>query len=488
MADKPSSNSLHPLRLPLLLAAAPALIGLLLGCASAFVLASMERTPFAQNVFTIILGGSAGLVFALLTRTRAKTPGAGLLWALAFALQLWLIGPAGLGPVLQHQRAMGMLDSARNAFPELVGYLLLFGLPLGLLLGITHPWWNSRSDHSPRFSFPRAIAGGGIAGIVGGWVFGHWMAQVNFFPLIAGLIGSSTRQVGMTLHFVFAVIIGATFGLLFQRDVRGFGSSAAWGLAYGILWWFLGPLTILPIWQGHLPDWHYQHARALFGSLIGHIIYGLIVGLLYAAIDRLWVGFFIASDPINRQPEGVGPRKLRSLSYGAVAGLCGGIVFIPMIAAVNGFLAISALVGRSELFTGIAVHLIVSVLIGMTYGLFFERESPDLASGIAWGAVYGLIWWFLGPFTLFPIRSGGTFTWTIEAVTNSLPSLLGHLLYGITTAAVFLVLEARHLRWLLADPRIAAREARRRRPPETPAPALWVFALGLGALLPIILG
>jgi hypothetical protein len=28
----------------------------------------------------------------------------------------------------------------------------------------------------------------GLAGIIGGWASGQWMAKVNHFPLIAGLI------------------------------------------------------------------------------------------------------------------------------------------------------------------------------------------------------------------------------------------------------------------------------------------------------------
>ncbi len=123
-------------------------------------------------------------------------------------------------------------------------------------------------------------------------------------------MGSSSPGLGKTLHFVIAVIIGATFGLLFQRDVRGYGSSLGWGLAYGIFWWFLGPLTLKPLLQGHAPDWSLARGQELFGSLMGHIVYGLIVGVIYAALDRLWVGFFIDSDPINRQPEGPGSRTL----------------------------------------------------------------------------------------------------------------------------------------------------------------------------------
>jgi hypothetical protein len=51
----------------------------------------------------------------------------------------------------------------------------------------------------------------------------------------------------------------------------------------------------------------------VFGSLVGHIIYGLILGVVYATLDRLWVRLFIQSDPLNREKEGPGFRFLRSL-------------------------------------------------------------------------------------------------------------------------------------------------------------------------------
>jgi len=319
-------------------------------------------------------------------------------------------------------------------------------------------------------------------------IFGRWSSAGDFFPLIVGLGELNSRAATVPVQFGVAMLIGASFGLLFQRDVRGYGSSMGWGLGFAIFSWFLGPLTVFPLVSRMPFDWSADQGSDLFGSLVGYILYGLILGVAYATIDRLWVKLFIESDPLNREPEGPGIHVLRSLGWGAFAGLVGGLVSSPAMLATDVLPKIAGLDSSFSILRGLLVHLLVSVVIGMTFGLLFRHESSSLGLGVMWGWLFGVIWWYLGPMTFLPLLLTGECDWRASAASALLPSLLGHLIYGAATALTFLLLEARYSRRLLLNPRTAARELRRIRPVGTPAPALWLFALGMGVLLPILLG
>lgn len=447
-----------------------AAVGFLGGLAGAAALGA----PVVQGC---ALGTALGFGFGLGIGVRAHSPGAGLIWGLSFGLLGWVLltAMAGSGPSTR------LMEDARGRFPELVAALICFGLPVGLGLGIQ----GSFQPASGRFNWGRSILAGGLAGLLSSLIFSQWMIQGDYFPLIASL-GKVPHPIPW--HFIMALVIGTSFGALFQRDVRSCGSAMGWGLGYGILWWFFGQLTLLPALAGQRLDWSADHGSQLFGSLVGHILYGLILGGVYASLDRIWVRLMIQSDPLQREREGPGFRLLRSLRWGVLAGLAGGLASSPVMLA-TGILPHTAGLGSSfSTLLGFLLHLLISAVLGMGYGLLFRHEAPTLEWGVLWGTTFGLIWWYLGPMTLLPLILTGQCDWTSAAASQLLPSLIGHLIFGGVTAWAFFLLERRYTQWLLSDPKSAAGELRRLRPVGTPAPALWLFALGLGVLLPILMG
>jgi hypothetical protein len=459
-------------------------LGLLTGVLGGTLQSAILEIPVANCV---LLSGVFGLVFGLCFARRATTPGAGLIWGLGSALLLWFLLPDGIHPLLSPGTGSAhMLSDAQEHFPQLVAYLVCLGMPVGLVLGIRGGFLSKEGQ--PRFRWGRAIVAGGFAGTISGLAFSGWEYAGGYLPLLEGLPEFPSQARAVVLHFLVALLIGVIFGILFQRDVRGYGSSMGWGVGFGIFWWFFGPLTVFHLIGGEPIDWSSDQGTALFGSLVGHIIYGFILGTTYAFLDRIWVRLFIQSDPLNREPEGPGLHFLRSIQWGAFAGLVGGLVSSPVMFATGIFLGIAGLDTRFIGARGLLMHLIVSAAIGMTYGLLFRNEAPSFGLGLPWGFLFGLIWWYVGPLTLLPLMLTGAFDWRASTASALLPSLIGHLIYGGATAFVFLVMERQYKRWLLLDPRIATRELRRIRPVGTPAPALWFFAIGLGVVLPILLG
>lgn len=461
-----------------------ALLGLSTGVLGGAIQSEILSAPMSHS---ILLGGIFGLAFSLFFASRANTPGAGLIWGLAGALLLWFVMPTGIDLLLlRSASSMAMLNDAQARFPQLVAYLVCLGMPVGVVVGTSGGLRTK--ERQPQFRWGRAVVAGGLAGTISGLTFSGWEFSGGYLPLIQGLPEFQSQTEAVILHFLVALLIGSIFGILFQRDVRGYGSSMGWGLGFGIFLWFFGPLTVFPFVSREPLDWSAEQGTALFGSLLGYIIYGFILGTIYAFLDRIWVRLFIQSDPLNREPEGLGLHFLRSIEWGGLAGLVGGLVSIPAMAATGILPKIAGVDTNFGGILGLVIHLLVSTGIGMTYGLLFRDEAPSIGLGVPWGFLFGVIWWYVGPLTLLPLILTGVYDWRASAAAALLPSLIGHLIYGGATAFTFLLLERRYKRWLLLDPRIAAREQRRLRPIGTPAPALWFLALGLGVLLPILLG
>lgn len=128
------------------------------------------------------------------------------------------------------------------------------------------------------------LAIGALAGIMGGLAFGIVMVNLGMLPLVAGLIGSESSTIGFVIHMAISIFVGATYGALFRTSTAGYGVNLMGGLAYGLVWWVLGGLTLFPLFLGEGVRWSSEAARAALPSLVGHLFYGGIAGLAFQAM------------------------------------------------------------------------------------------------------------------------------------------------------------------------------------------------------------
>jgi hypothetical protein len=143
------------------------------------------------------------------------------------------------------------------------------------------------------------VAAGAIAGVVGGVVFGammHTMAaptpdggQMPMMAMVAMVIGSTSVAAGWLYHLFNSTVIGALFGWLIGTRVHSLGSGVAWGAVWGLVWWVVGALVLMPLALGMRPfaPLMMEPMRPVaMGSLMGHVVFGLVLGGVYAAILR----------------------------------------------------------------------------------------------------------------------------------------------------------------------------------------------------------
>ncbi len=124
---------------------------------------------------------------------------------------------------------------------------------------------------------------GAYGGVAGGLIFGAMMGMMGMLPMIGSMVGQPTAAVGFAVHMVNSAIIGAGFAIVLGRFVSGTRSGVGAGLAYGGVWWILGPLTLMPLFMGmgFGVNWNATAAAAMLPSLVGHLIFGGTLGLVY---------------------------------------------------------------------------------------------------------------------------------------------------------------------------------------------------------------
>ena len=130
----------------------------------------------------------------------------------------------------------------------------------------------------------------------------------------------------------------------------------------------------------------------------------------------------------------------RAVAAGAPAGVVGGLAFGVAMAQLGVLPTVATLVGLGSSRAGFAVHLAISAVVGAGFGLMVRRQRCGPSEMMFLGTAYGALWWCIGPLTLQPLVLGQSHGWDVAAAQRAFPSLVGHLLFGVGTALVYVVL------------------------------------------------
>jgi hypothetical protein len=461
--------------------------GLAFGAAKAWLgdlptVASIVQASSAEVGFLVhmVIAAIVGAGFGLLVRDQ-RGGGEMLFWGMTYGTLWWFLGPLSLLPLILGGSVTWNVASAQAAFPSLVGHLW-YGAVTGIAYAVLR-----RREWAVTRPTGAGIALGGIAGLAGAWLFQRLVDGQAPWLIASGVVTREARGLNGIVTALAGLAAGAGFAVLYPRVRESSGPVLVQGTMYGFACWVAGALTFAPLAAGIGLAWSVDAARARFPLLLGCILAGASLALVYRWVDGL-ARFFFADDVGTWDAEGIGTRGLRALGRGAFAGLIGGLIFTVIMLRIGFLPTVARLVGASSIRSGLIVHLIIANLIGASFGVLFLRRSFDLGSALGWGISYGFFWWVLGPLTLLPVLLGAAPRWTPEVAAALMPSLIGHLAYGAAVGVTFYLLEARYNPWWISHTDAeASRTANRREQVLTSAPALWALVVVVALTLPVVL-
>lgn len=126
---------------------------------------------------------------------------------------------------------------------------------------------------------------GALAGLVAGIIFGIIAGFMGILPNIAALVGSSSAIVGFIVNLVVSVLVALPFVVLFGHLAERPESGLTYGLAYGAIWWVLGPLLLMPFILGApLPITSAEAIVTSWPKLLMHLAYGGVLGVGYVLL------------------------------------------------------------------------------------------------------------------------------------------------------------------------------------------------------------
>ena len=291
---------------------------------------------------------------------------------------------------------------------------------------------TSRTDAEIMPDLGRTILRGLIAGLAGGAAFAAATIDLGLLETIALLFRAESPLIGFAAHMVIASIIGAGFAILVFFHRPDPGETVFWGLTYGALWWFIGAVTLLPLLSGQTPAWRIEDAQPLVPALIGHLIYGGVVGLVLAIGRSTIIGAPATSTSNStsnsRRTASASLRSVGTVIRGGMAGLLGGVLLGLVLDDRFGVPAVSGPMVETSRSVAWLVTLGLGLIAGIGFALLFPTNDRGTGPTLIRGVAFGFALWLVFALSLIPLAIGDGLQWEADAVRDGFGTLPGYLL------------------------------------------------------------
>ncbi|RDZ66201.1 histidine kinase [Haloferax sp. Atlit-12N] len=147
---------------------------------------------------------------------------------------------------------------------------------------------TTRLESTTTASWRAGVAAGSLAAVVMGAMMVVQMRPVLevAIPSMYGLMGGAA---GFTIHVAHGAILGVAFAGLVSAldfDLDGSSRSLGAGVAYGVVLWAVLAVLVMPVWLGAVGSpANPPLPNVNVTSLVGHVVYGAVLGASYPALD-----------------------------------------------------------------------------------------------------------------------------------------------------------------------------------------------------------
>lgn len=271
--------------------------------------------------------------------------------------------------------------------------------------------------------FRKGAVPGAAAGLIAAAVFAPAMAALGL-PEVATLFGTHLpRGIAVLLALIMGAGGGSGFGILVWKQRFGAGEMLFWGMAYGILKWFLVTLTLMPLLAGGTLAWSVDAAQAAVPGLFEYLLSGAVTALVLAALRR---------DPASLEAKPLPG----TIFWGAAAGATAVAALALLLRGQGRSLAFMAATDGAAPSGFGTEALLLGVLGGIGFSLFYPAPGGT-GPGLIRGTMYGFFWWVAGSLTVVPLIAGSGVAWSLPAARTHFVTLPGHVLGGAAVALIY---------------------------------------------------